>query len=104
MDAFRTPEVLWAVATAAAGVALFGLAPYLPAVFPPWFTRLIGLFVTVLALATVWLLTWSWQAVALLGGVCFLLMVVVHLLQGRRVSRAADSAPIDAASSESSQN
>lgn len=92
MDAFRFPEVWWAVATAAAGVALFGFAPYLPAVFPHWFTRLVGFGVTGLALTTVWLLTFSWMALALLGGACFLVMVFAHLAQSRRAAPADASA------------
>jgi len=84
MDAFLSPNVLFAVGTAFIGVALFGLAPVLPSLFPRWFTRMMGFGVAVLALGTLWLLTWSWQATALLGGLALAAMLIIGAAQGCR--------------------
>lgn len=106
MNTSLMSEVWLAVGMTILGTALFGLAPYLPSLFPHWFTRLVGFSVTVLALCTLWLLTENWLLIAVLGGCCLLVMIVVHLVQRRRDDAGLDEtpAPADIDPSERSQN
>jgi hypothetical protein len=102
MDAFLTPEMLQAAGMVVLGVVLFGLAPYLPSLFPHWFTRMMGFGVSCIALCTLWLLTWSWQAPALLGGAALVAMALIHQMQGRHP--VASTEPVEADPPDSSQN
>ncbi|HOF89426.1 MAG TPA: hypothetical protein PLZ36_15200 [Armatimonadota bacterium] len=92
MDALLSPEVLQAAGMVVLGVALYGLAPCLPSLFPRWFTRMMGCWVVALALSTLWLLTWSWQATALLGALALAALLIISAWQGRRRAPALPDA------------
>lgn len=90
MEVLLSPASIFAVCTAVAGVVLFALSPYLKSPLPPSITRLVGVWAVGAALVPIWVLTESWLPPAVLGGVCLLAMVVVHVLQTRKNSVAPD--------------
>ncbi|HEY3377696.1 MAG TPA: hypothetical protein VGL77_09410 [Armatimonadota bacterium] len=84
MSTLLSPEGLFAVSTAIAGVLLFCLAARLPSLFPPALTRFVGFSAVCTSLAPLWVLTESWQWPAGVGLPCLAVMVAAHLWQTRR--------------------
>ena len=78
------PVSLVAVGIALAGVALYGVAPRLPSLFPPAAIRLLGCWLVCTTVVMLWARFETWQLPALVGGACFALIVVIHLRQTLR--------------------
>lgn len=92
METILTPIGLFSVATALAGVLLFGFAPYLPSFLSASLIRLTGFWCVCTALAPLFVLSdFSLAPVALVGGTCFGVIVIIHLLQTRRKPRTSQS-------------
>lgn len=90
MNTFLMPEGLFAMGTAVAGIVIFGLAPYLPSLFPPAFTRFIGFGACCSALVPLWVLSDGWLLPAGVGACCLLIIGIIHWRQTRRRATVAD--------------
>ena len=95
-----TRECLGAFGTALAGVLLFSLSSSLPAPFPPSVTRFVGIWAVALSLFPIWVITESWPAAALTGGICFAVIILVHVRQMRKPSVPPASTALHAPPSE----
>ena len=89
MDTLLTPWGIIAVCTALVAVALFGLAPRLPSIFPPAFTRFVGFATMCASLAPIWAISGDALPPAVIGVICLAAMVAIHLLQTRATHEQA---------------
>lgn len=100
METLCTPICLFALGTALAGILLFGVAPYLPAPFPAWITRFVGLFAVCSSLPSLWVATESFQIPGIVGGISLFALLAIHLLQVKKRPEASypstDEVTIDA--------
>ena len=81
MVQLMAPECLLALGTAVAGVLVYSLAPYLPSIFPPSFTRLVGFCAVGASLAPLWAVSEGWQLPGIVGACALAVMLTVHTLQ-----------------------
>lgn len=95
MKILLTPNGLFAVATIIAGICLFGFASILPRVYPPAFSRAVGLAAVLFSLLPLYAYSASWQLPAKVGIPALAVLVVIHLVQTRSPRRQDDDRQSD---------